>query len=322
MTTPIATQTRRIATQADGSTAYEVTTRVTEKYDLPTASLFVVTINDPLNPKADALARVASPIDLRRLSGLLYVKVDAASISYISGDPFARVANIEDLTAYQSDRAEAVRRGQSVYLTDTFSALYSDPTTADAAYRQIISRLSELVTNWRTYTSTFETRPTQSYPLPSTPLSVEDLRREAYSNAVTLRTRAEEVHAAAQAAYERCTTDCALDRTIHAMLLRDVTFLERARARVVAIIETDSTNAKEFVLKTGSYISDVESYENLLVQKRADLNTYAARVQACQDNCAQLQVSRDSAQSDVRRALADEQRALADVRAVCPTFVP
>lgn len=322
MTTPIAIQTRRVAPQADGSTAYEVTTRVTQRHDLPTASLFVVSITDPLNPKSDALARVATPIDLRRLSGLLYVRVDAASISYINADPFARVANVDDLTAYQTDRAEAVRRGQGFYLTDAFSALYTDPATADAAYRQIIARLSELVTNWRAYTAGFETNPTQSYPLPSTPLSVEDLRRAAYSDAVTIRQRAEAVHAAAQAAYEHCVTDCALDRAVHAILLRDVTFLERARARVVAITETDTTNAKDFVLKIGAFASDSESYENLLTQKRTDLNTYAVRVQACQDTCAQLQVSRDSAQADVRRALADEQRALADVRAVCPTFVP
>lgn len=322
MSNPTAVQTRRIAPQADGSTAYEVTTRISDKGDLPTASLFVVQIVDPLNPKTDVLARVSTPVDLRRLSGLVYVRVESTSITYLSMDPFARVANVEDLTAYQTDRAEAVRRGQTHYLSTSISVLYTDPATADAAYRQVLARLSELVTNWRVFNEEFETDPTQSYTLPAVALSVEDARRAAYASTVVLRERAEGVLASAQAAYDACTTDCALDRAIHVILVRDVSFLERAKQRVTAITETATTNAKEFVLRTGAYASDAESYAVLLAQKLADLATYAARVQTCQDTCAQLQGARDSAQADVRRALADEQRALADVRAVCPTFVP
>lgn len=322
MTAPTARQTRRVATLADGRTVYEVTTWITERGDLPSRNLFVVTIADPLNPKADALARVAEPMDLRRLSGRLHVRVDAADLVYISTDPFARVANLDDLTTLVEDRAEAVRRGATQYLSSSVTIVYDNATTADAAYRQLLARLSTLVTSWRSYIEGFETAPSQSYPLPATAISVEDERRAAYAAARAARLRAEAALATAQAAYDACDTGCAADRAIHALLVQDVAFLERAEQLVTALVETDSHNAQDFVLKHGAYTTSAESYATLLAAKRTALNTYADRVRACADTCAARRVERDEAQAEVARALADERRALAAVRAVCPTFVP
>lgn len=322
MTSPTIDQTRRVATQADGSTAYEVTTWVVDPGDLPTSHLFVISIADPLNPKADVLARVATPMDIRRLSGQLHVRVESTDLVYVATDPFVRVANLDDFTSLVPDRAEAVRRGAPSYLTTAVTILYTDPDTADAAYRQLVARLSALVTSWRTHRDNFETHPTQRYVLPTTDASVEAERRTAWAAAVASRRRAEAALATAQAAYDACDTGCAADRAIHALLVQDVAFLERAEQLVTAIVETDSHNAQDFVLKHGAYTTSAESYATLLAAKRTALNTYADRVRACADTCAARRVERDEAQAEVARALADERRALAAVRAVCPTFVP
>lgn len=322
MTAPIVDQARRVATQADGRTAYEVTTWVVDPGDLPTPHLFVISIADPLNPKADVLARVATPMDIRRLSEQLHVRVESASLVYIATDPFVRVANLDDFTALVPDRAEAVRRGASLYLTTSVTVVYTDPATADAAYRQLVARLSALVTSWRTHRDSFETHPTQRYSLPTTDASAEAERRAAWSAAVAARKRAETALASAQTAYDACDTGCAADRTIHALLVQDVAFLERAEQLVTALVETESHNVKDFVLKQGAYTTSPESYATLLSAKRTALNTYADRVRACAETCAARRVERDEAQAEVSRALADERRAVASVRAVCPTFVP
>lgn len=322
MTAATANQTRRVALLADGRTAYEVTTRVVDAGALPTKSLFVVSINDPLNPKADALARITTPMDLRRISGALHVRVDAADIVYVAGDPFARVANLADFTALVEDRAEAVRRGASVYLTSAITVLYEDPTTADAAYRQLLARLSALVDAWSTYRTSFETAPTQSYALPITAVSIEEERRAAYDAARRSRQRAEGALAVAQTAYEACDTGCATNRAVHALLVADVGFLERAALVAGGIAEVGTTNVKDFVLRQGAYASNDESYAVLLAAKRTALADYASRLAACAETCAQRRTERDEAQAEVSRARADENRALAAVRAVCPTFVP
>lgn len=322
MTDPVARQWRRRATLPDGRTAYEVTTRVVQAGDLPTRALFVVDIEDPLDPKADVLARVATPLDVRRLSGGLYVRVDAEQMTRIEGDPFARIATLNDFAALQTDRAEAVRHGQTEYLTDTLTVVYTNGETADAAYQQILARLSELTTSWRAFGTTFETAPFTDYPLPMRGAGVEAARVTIYTAAVAARRRAEVAADEAVAAHAACLTDCGADRAIHAMLVADVAFLDRARERVLAFVETGTAHAQDFALRRASYSSDTESYEVLRGAKRAQLETYTARVQACGARCATLAVASDAAAADLRRALDDERRALADVRAVCPTYTP
>lgn len=322
MTSPTADQVRRIATLADGTTAYEVTTTVVDAGDLPTRALFVLNIVEPLNPRADVLARIAEPRDLRRLTDGLHVRVTSSSLVYIDGDPFARVANMADLTTLVADRTEAVRRGATQYLSVSLSLVYNNSDTADAAARQLITRLSDLVTSWRTYATSFETTPTERYLLPVVGLSVEAERRAAYLVARAARVRAEEAQAVAQAAYTSCDTGCSQDRAIHALLVADIAFLERAQAVVAAITESGTANAQDFVLRQGAYGASVESYAYLLSQKQTSRDAYAVRLQACASTCAARRVERDEAQAEVSRALADENRALASVRAVCPTFIP
>lgn len=322
MTDPHVEQTRRAAVLVNGASVWEVTTTVTDKGDLPTRNLFVLKINDPENPRADALARVATPLDVRRLTQGLHVRVDASSIVYVSGDPFARIAGISDLTTLDQDRTSAVRAGRTEYLVASMTVTYTNDATADAGFRQILARLSALTVGWRAFRSSFETTPSQGYDLPLTDASVEDARRLVYAQAVAARKVTEAALAAAQAAYNACQTDCGTDKAIYTLLARDVATLERARSRASAITESGTTNVRDFVLQQSSYAGDVDSYEAFLGSKRTALDLYAGKVQACQDRCAQLRVERDAAQAVVSRALEAERTALADVREVCPTFVP
>jgi hypothetical protein len=307
---------------ANGSTAYEVTTTVLDKGTLPTRGLFVLTIVNPADPKEDVLARVAEPRDIRRIGASLYIRVVSEDLQRLSGDPFARIASLSDLTLLDQDRTTAVRGARTEYLTPSFTVIYNDLVTADAAYRQILSRLSTLETDWETFTSTFETHPTQEYTLPVAPQSVEDQRRAVYAAAVSVRKSAELALANAQAAYALCEASDATNQTVYTFLTDDVSRLERARDRVSALTEVGTTNVKDFVLQAGIYATDPDSYQALLTRRRLERASYAELLQSGQSRCGQLRVERDSAQADVARALDDERRALAGVRAVCPTFTP
>jgi len=329
-TTPQVSQSRRGVTLASGALAYEVTTTVVDRGDLPTKNLFVRRIVDPGDPKRDVLARVVEPYDLRRLSTALYVRVREDSLVYLDADPFARVASTDELTELPQDRADAVRRNLTTYLSSSVALTYPSLASADAAYKQLLGRLSQLVTDWRSFNAAFETRPTQLYTLPVSPQTVEDERRALYAAALAARKRVEADFDEANRAALDCEADCESDRTIHQMLLEDVTFLEAARARVLTIGETitggsggtPSHNAQDFCVQAGSYSTDALSYEALLSAKRAKLADYTARVRACETRCVQLGRARDAAQVVLSRAQDAERRAVAGVRDVCPTFTP
>lgn len=319
MTAPHLSMIRRVAPQADGTTRFEFIATVTTAGTLPTKNLFVMQIQDPADPKNDIVARVATPRDLRQIDGSYYLKAQAATALTLSGDLFLRVANTTELASLAQDRATAVRQGESYYLTSVLARSYEALETADAAVRQVLDRLSALTTAWTTINTNFVTTPTAEYDLPVLESSIETLRRTAYTHAVTARQAAQVTLDAAQDALDACHTNCATDRTIHAMLVADVGFLERARARVAGLATSD---ARDFVLRAGSFASDVDSYDVLLASKRTQLDTYAARVLECANRCATLQTARDTAAADRDQALENERTALADVRAVCPTFTP
>ena len=315
-------QTRRVARLDTGGTAYEIATLVTDAGTLPTRNLFVVKVVGAGDAKTDVLARIATPMDLRRIEASAFVRVDSGSLVYFDDSTFARVASIAELSTMPQDRAEAVRLGLPEYLTASVTLSYPDQVTADAAYRQLLARLSTLVTDWATFTGTFETTPTQGYDLPVLPQSVEDDRRAVYATAHDARKAAEVALDAAQRAFDACHTDCATDRALHALLTADVARLEKAETRASGIAETGSTNVRDFALRTGAYASDPDSWHAILVDKRAALATAQLAVLACATACDALQTTRDVAQGALAAAADAERQALAGVREVCPTFVP
>jgi hypothetical protein len=314
---PVVRQNRRPVRTPDGSIQLEVTTYVVDAGDLPFVELFVATIADPLNPKTDALARVATPLEIRQAdaSSPLYVRVESTDITYLSGDSFARIANVNDVTALPRDRTVAVQQGTNTYLTSAVTKYYADVTTAIAAYRTFLTRLSELVEAWREASASFTTSPTTDYTLPTVATSVEDELTDAYVAARDARLAALAARDAAQVARDACVRDGTTARQLHAILAYDVAFLESAKTRVTAYAAAD---ARTFALNA----SDAASYESLLVKKRSDLSAYLAAVRAQDETCLATDRTLRDAQASLDQAGRDETTALARVLEVCPTFNP
>jgi len=303
---------------------FEVTSTITDPGGLPFKDLFVLSITDPSDAKDDVLARVATPLDIQQTdpSSPKYVRVAGDDLIHISGDPFGRIASIDDLTGLPRDRTDAIRRNRTEYLTSVMTEQYTTLTTADAAYKQILSRLSALVEGWRTSFTAFATNPSQLYNLPVPGVSVEAERTATYVAARDARIALETTRDAAQTAKEACERDCVADKAIYNFLVADVAFLNDARNVVASITEVGTTNVKDFVLRTGSYSADERSYQALLDSKKASLNEYAARVRACDVRCAALGDALLTAQRAVTSAQITERNALVDVYAVCPSFDP
>ena len=330
-TIPQAVQQRRPITLVDGTQKFEITTYIVDNGDLPFKDLFVLSISDTGDPKDDVLARIATPFDLRQTdpTSPKYVKVSSSDMISIPPDVFARIANVDELTGLLRDRTAAVRNGRTEYLSSVMTVVYDTITTADAAYKQILSRLSTLVDEWRAAFTPFATSPTQLYVLPTPGVAVEDERKAAYVTARDSRIAAEATRDAAQTAAAACATDCASDKAIYDFLVADVAFLSTARTIVVGLQDASippgtplTTTVKDFVLQQGAFAADARSYQALLTAKTTARDEYAARVIACAANGARLAAAVLDAQRTVDSARTAERDALARVYEVCPTFDP
>lgn len=330
-TIPQAVQQRRPIILVDGTQKFEITTIIVDKGDLPFKDLFVLSISDTGDPKDDVLARVATPYDIRQTdpTSPKYVKVVSSDMIVIPPDSFARIANIDELTGLFRDRTAAVRNGRTEYLSSVMTVVYDTLTTADAAYKQILSRLSTLVDDWRAAFTPFATNPTQLYDLPTPGVSVEDERKKTYVGARNARLAAEAARDAAQAAADACETNCATDKALYNILVADVAFLEAARTTIVNLQDTSippgtplTTNVRDFVLQQGAFAGDSRTYQAMLVAKTASRDEYAAKVATCGANCASLAAAVLDAQRVVDSARTAERDALSGVYVVCPTFDP
>lgn len=321
MSDPIVRQTNRTVRVPLGTLLYEVVFEIIDAGFLPSRDLFLLTITDALDPKQDVLARVATPIDIRQAdpTAPMYVRVDATDLRTIAGDPFARIASIDDLTLIPRDRTEAVRTGRSEYLSSVFTQRYSALSTADAAYREIRQRLSELVTNWRTSLAAFATTPYIDYTLPVPPDSEEARRIAAFETARTARVAATAVRDTALAARDARATACATSRALYNERLADVAFLDTA-ARFVSTLAAGP--ARDFVLQQGAYSSDPTSYAVLLASKRAGLAVSLRELESCAALDRAAETALQQAQADLDTAQRAENVALGAVREVCPTYTP
>jgi hypothetical protein len=333
MSDPVVNQVRRQVILSNGQARFEVTTTVTSPGDLPFKHLFVVTIQDVLDPKADTLARIATPRDLITNADLLYIKVDSTDVRNISGDLFARVANINDITELYRDRTTAIQNGASEYLTTTVTVLYDNLTTANAAYRTVLDRLSQLVINYRTYRDTFTTNPSRNYSLPQIAISVESEYIAAYKEKKTATKDAKDAYDAAVLAKQNCEVGCKGDKEILDFLIADIAFLELAKQVVNSLIETGTlvggtytvaptisfnNVVKTFCLNGG----DDRSFETLLIRKKALYAIQRVKVENCDINCRNLQDNVIAANQTLINAQREEDLALGRLLTVCPSFDP
>lgn len=303
----------------DGSLHYVVSAVLTSAGTvLPYREVFVVTVNDPLNPKSDTLARVATPHDLRVLGMATYVLLDTTDLRQISGDPFARVANMDELTEMPRDRVTAIRRGSAEYLTSNIVLGYEALTTADAAEKALRQRVSKLVDDYQTFYGSFRTAAPVNYLLPIPDPSVEASLIAAFNAQRDARIAAESARVAAQAAATECAEADTLLRTRIDWLIQDVAALEQARAVVYGFTESGTSYARTFVINAG----DQRSHEYLLIQKREALTAAQRDLSARAASCSALGVSLAQAEAAVVAALRDEATALREVYQVCPTYNP
>lgn len=322
MSDPVARKTTRQRIFGDGSVRYEVTYEIISAGDMPFKHLFVLRISDTADAKDDVLARVATPADIRQAdpSSPIYVKVVETEITRIGGSPFARIANVNDITALPRDRVVAVAQNRTEYLSTAVSLTFDNITTADAADRQLRDRLSALIVEWRTFNTDFITNPYVDYDLPQLDSSVEATRTAAYVAARDARVLLEADRDRAAKEHEACETGCASDKAIYDFLVEDVAKLSAARTKVVGIADTGPV--KDFVLAQGAYVSDPDSYQQLLITRQQELSDYATKVRACAKECDALAATLLTAQRAVNDARAAENDALAAVVEVCPTFDP
>lgn len=327
MAPPQVTLRQRDVRYADGTLHYEVTATVTDRGTLPYRELFVLQINDPLNPKSDVLARIADPRDLREDGGAIYARVDSTDLITISSDPFVRIANIDELTAMPRDRVLAVHRGLTTYLASSVSKIYDAMTTANAAGRQIIDRLSKLTTDYAVFLAEFAMMPGTVYSLPVSSRSVEAVYTAAFVSKRDARVAAEAAQAAARLARDACRADDAVLSARIDIYVADVAALEAAKTVVTTTTEasspvtagvTGTTNVKTFVLNA----ADDRSYEALLLAKRAALVAARDALAARSASCDALARALAEADAAVIAARAAETNSLRDVYAVCPTFNP
>ena len=139
--------------------------------DLPSATIFVFQLVDVTNPK---------------------------------GDSFLRVAGIIDLTTLASSRTLAIALGQTTYLSNQFTVVYSDLVTAISAKQQIQARVDSLVSQWQNYTQQFLVPSSFIIPLPVSSIVVA--AQNAYTAAVASNIAAQTAVTAAQDAVTAAAT--------------------------------------------------------------------------------------------------------------------
>lgn len=333
---PTVNMIRRVLQLGTGDVRYEVTVQVTNEGDLPFKELFVASVLDTDAEKRDVLARVVTPFELREETDAIYVKTDASNLKYISGDPFVAVSDVVSLTQLPRDRTSAIQRGATKYLTTTVTVLYDSVTAAEAAYRTLLARLSQLVNDYRKFRTSFVTNPSQDYTLPQTSVSVEDELIAAYRAAKLARVNAEKVRDGLQKQKDACAQADAANNAVFAMLTSDLAFLRAAKAAVAALVEsgtlvltggttlnapgtytiTPSNTTKAFVVDGGN----PQSYEALLNAKQAQWTALHDTIAAHDATCGAITRQLRDAQIAVDAARTNENNALAAVLAVCPTF--
>lgn len=112
------------AITSEGIQKFQLEVDITDAGDLPDENIFVVEITDPTDPKEDS---------------------------------FARVVTVDDLEELTKDRTTAVNNNDTLYRVKSWTFLYDNVDTAANAKDVLKSRIDELVEDWRTYLTKFET---------------------------------------------------------------------------------------------------------------------------------------------------------------------
>lgn len=185
---PTQTEQVREAITVSDTLKYKVTISVTDPGDLPTSALFVVSINEPTDPKEDTLARVST---------------------------------IADFTDIQTSRSVAINEDETLYRAAAFTLYYENLETANNAQKVLKEKIDELVSDYAVYQSEFEAVVAETTTHPQVEAATYTAAVTAYQDALrdtldaeATRDAAETAYTDAQTAATTSTTDASASQTV------------------------------------------------------------------------------------------------------------
>lgn len=319
----------RSTTVINGSNQYEIVTTCNVAGTLPDRGIFLLAINEVEDPKDDTLERVIE---------------------------------VADISEYLTDRDDAITAGQGFWRSASVTLRFSDIETANAAWKELESRISTLVDQVDAFNDEFETSGTGDVTVyPTVDLSEITARKDAYTATLEPITEAEEARDEKQLECTQLETDLATvedrlqeaeaDLAIYLQVQASTTTVSGALPTISTNIANASAQARTLVTASGasaSEISDINAQLSLIDNNVDSLNTQSAALTAVvtgtiastvstlQARVSSLTSERNSIrtqlnecsveiaelQAAVTAARTARDDALAAVIEVCPDFTP
>jgi len=313
----------------DGTNKYQIQATCDVKGTLPDIYIFLLQINNVGVPKDDTLVRVV---------------------------------DIADTLNANTVRAAQVTLGNTLWRSNALQLQYGDIETANAAWKELSGRINTLVKNVDTYLEEFETGVTDStiiYPT-TTPEAEQALINtylsctESVTEATTARDDQETLNASLKkdldVVIERlneANADLGVNSAIYSQLTTNLGTLTTLRPTITGQVSTmrslvsassatsaekgvmqgtllaidaqlitfENTNASIATLNSGAVAGSVAALQARVATLTSQRNTLTTQYNAGLATVARLQGKLDAARETCNQALAD-------VRAVCPTYAP
>lgn len=320
---------KRSAEVVSGTLKYAITTTCTIRGTLQDTNIFLLDINDTEDPKDDT---------------------------------FSRIVTVADINTYLIDRDDAIAAGATQWRSASTTLTYTDIETANAAWKEMNSRINTLVNTYDAYLTEYNTFDSGALILfPTTDESAKDTLIAAFETANTALTTAE---TARDAGIEDCEAlesdldvieerlqeaqaDLALYTAVQVALNTIYTIDVSAYATLLA----NNTSVRSNNSTSSASTTEQATIEALLVSNDALLSQYNTQnaaessllttevgqavgilnarvntlIQAKNSKFNELNKCRTEEaklQAAVNSARTTRESALASVVAVCPDYVP
>lgn len=312
-----------------GTNKYIIVTTCTVAGTLPDANIFLLSIVTPDDPKDDTLVRVVA---------------------------------VADITEYLTNRDAAVTAGSPFWRSQAVTLRFDDIETANAAWKELESRINKFVTQVDEYDSEFSTTGSGDVTVyPTADQSEKNARLAAYEATATPITDAEDARDTGQAACTQLTRDLAVtedrlqeanaDLTLYLQIQASVGGVNSSMPSIETTISTANAQARAETgasaastgEKTGIEVQHaaVDTQLTLFTVQNTALNTVqtgsvTTAVSTLQSRVTTLTTSKStlltqlntcnaavaSLEATVDATRTARETALADVIAVCPGFTP
>jgi len=313
----------------DGTNVYEIVTTCTVAGTLADTGIFLLTINTPVDPKDDTLLRVIE---------------------------------VADISEFGTDRDAAVADSQLAWRAASLTLQFGDIETANAAWKEVESRITALVNQIDAYNDEFETPLGGSVTVyPTIDLSEKTALIDAYDATAEPITDAEAARDAQQLICTQLSSDLATvndrlaeaetDLTLYLRIQAEVGNVNTSLPSISAAVAAANTQTRAEVTASAAsageklsievQLSAIDAQITLFNVQTAALNTtqtgpITAAVGTLQNRVTSLVTQKSalstqllacnsevaSLQAVVDVARAARETALAEVLEACPTFTP